>query len=445
MATVTAGQSGSGNAHMQCRITYTAGSGSITITKLEGCRTDGYDVVSTNGAAASNYVIITIAGAQTSKDHRSPIKFGKNNGWTEFWSGSSSKSGMSGNQTVQITFSNTQTTNIENSKFVATIDAGSAKDPAPYNVSINPIANGRTAINLQRAWERATYCQYNINNWGWLAEGGTYSNGVKCNGNDVTGLTANTSYSCQVRFGNGNSDLTYSNTASCTTSGNAPTINSVTPAPARTSCSLANNSVSYDTNASYKSVSVKYGTTTSYGSTVSSTSITGLSPNTKYYYSMTITDNFSRTSAAKTGNFTTTCNKPSSLSISSTGKTYNSISVKVGATGDTNAPITNYTLYYKTSSASTYSNVSLGTATTKTISGLTDNTTYNLYFTATNAGGTTTSSTINVTTVQGRAVVVSVNGGSFTRRRIYISENGGAFKLISKPGLHVYINGTKKL
>ena len=432
-------------------IDYTAGNGSLTINSISGTVNYSGSIYDCNRQLTHSLsfpggsgTITTLTGSGSSGNGtgwKSGSAWVWNFGGAKTFSGSGSgdlKLTIASNSSHVSYWPDNHTFNFGN------IDVGSAQDPAPYDVSINPTASGRTSIDLDRHWQRATYCHYNIAGWGWISEGSSYSNGVHCDGNSVTGLSANTTYSCQVRFGNGNSELTYSNTANCTTSGNAPSVSSVSTTPARTSCSLSI-SVSYDTNASFSSREVQYGTSTSYGSSTTSTSITGLSPNTTYYYRVRVTDNWSRTSGWKTGSFKTTCNKPSSLSITDNGKTYNSISVKVSASGDTNAPITNYTLYYKKSSASSYTSVSLGTSTTKTVTGLEDNTTYNLYFTATNAGGTTTSSTINITTIQGRAIQFSSNGSSFARRRLYISVNGGAFKLITKPGLHVYVNGTKKL
>ena len=186
--------------------------------------------------------------------------------------------------------------------------------PAPSGVSINPVPS-RTTINLQRAWTNATSCQYNINSWGWLDEGNTYSNGVKCDGNTVSNLTPNTQYTCKVRFYNSGVGPTESNSATVTTTGNAPTLSSVTPTPSRTSCSFTY-SASYDTNASFNSISIKYGTTSSYGSTSSSTTISGLSANTTYYYSVTVKDNWNRESSAVTGSFTTTGNVPSIGTVS---------------------------------------------------------------------------------------------------------------------------------
>lgn len=270
-------------------------------------------------------------------------------------------------------------------------------NPPSYN-SISASSIGRTSV----------YLSASINtNGGALTDGGwdvstnggstwTYYSGGPT-GATISGLSANTAYWYRGYAVNSAGGAN-SGWSSFTTSGNAPTINSISPAPSRTSCSLASNSVSYDTNASFKSVSVKYGTSASYGSTASSTSLSGLSPNTTYYYSMTITDNYNRTSGAKTGSFKTTCNKPTNLSLTRAAATTSSIDVQLAASGDTNAPITNYTLYYRKGTSGNYTAVDYGTNVKRTISGLDVDTNYQFYFIATNAGGQTTSSTSTFST-----------------------------------------------
>ena len=86
-------------------------------------------------------------------------------------------------------------------------------------------------------------------------------------------------------------------------------------------------------------------------------------------------------------NFTT--NKPSELSITRTSSTTTSISGTVSATG---LNISDYTIYYKKSSASSYSHVSLGTSTSWSLTNLDVDTDYNIYLSVTNPGGTTTTS-----------------------------------------------------
>lgn len=237
--------------------------------------------------------------------------------------------------------------------------------PAPTNVSINPVQNGRTAINLNRNWSGATYCQYNINNWGWIAEGSTYSNGVKCNGNDVTGLTANTTYSCQIRMGNHNSGLTYSSTKSATTSGNAPSITGASASASRTEATFSYSGASYDTNASYSK--------TQYSANNSSWSdgnrVGNLTPNTSYTYYVRIVDNWGRASGSKSAPFTTTGNAPTINSVSKSVYR-NKCELGLSVSYDTNASYNAVEVQYGTSSS--YGSSSSST----TLSSLSPNTTY---------------------------------------------------------------------
>ena len=250
-------------------------------------------------------------------------------------------------------------------------------------------SNGSAVITLTRAaGDYASVSSYSV-----TCNGSTQNNTSPAT---FSGLKNNTSYSWSASISN-NAGKTGSASGSFTIGGQAPSITNVTHSVTRTTATLSP-TVSYDTNASQSSVSVKYGTTTSYGSTASSLSLSNLSPNTKYYYSLTITDNYSKTSSAYTGNFTTDCNAPSAHSLTRAAATTSSIDVQVSATGDTNAPITNYTLYYRKGTSGTYQTVNYGTNTKKTISGLDVDTDYQFYFTATNAKGTTQSGTVTYST-----------------------------------------------
>ena len=227
-----------------------------------------------------------------------------------------------------------------------------------------------------------------------------------------TGLTPNTTYYVRANASNG-TYTGYSNVGSFKTTGNAPSISSVSTTPARTTCSFSIN-VSYDTNASFYSRTIQYGTSTSYGSSTTGTSISGLSPNTTYYYKVTVTDNQNRTSSAYTGSFKTSCNVPSNVSMSYIGGSSSSISVNVSATGDTNAPITNYTLYYKKSGTSAETSINMGTSTSSTINSLDVDTNYVFRVTATNAGGSTTSSDYTFSTLLTNPTISSFTVSNIT-------------------------------
>ena len=210
--------------------------------------------------------------------------------------------------------------------------------------------------------------------------GNSASSGVQ-----ITNLSPNTTYYYRYRLTNAGGSSDY--TGNFTTTGNAPVINSIAVSPSRTSVIL-NPNVSYDTNASFSSYSIRYGTSTSYGSTSTSTTISGLTPNTTYYYSMTVTDNWGRTSVAKTGSFKTTGNNPT---INSHGvKTYaqTSVEMQYSASYDTNDSLSSYKWEYGTST-------SYGSSVTGTniINGLNANTTYYYKLTVTSTQGRNSTTT----------------------------------------------------
>lgn len=246
---------------------------------------------------------------------------------------------------------------------------GSTVGGTPLSKTTNvPISNHNTNTSSSIVYGTST------------SYGNSASSGVQ-----ITNLFPNTTYYYRYRLTNAGGSSDY--TGNFTTTGNVPTINSVTTSPSRTSVIL-NPNVSYDTNASFSSYSIRYGTSTSYGSTSTSTTISGLTPNTTYYYSMTVTDNWGRTSTAKTGSFKTTGNNPT---INSHGvKTYaqTSVEMQYSASYDTNDSLSSYKWEYGTST-------SYGSSLTETniINGLNANTTYYYKLTVTSVQGRSSTAT----------------------------------------------------
>lgn len=257
-----------------------------------------------------------------------------------------------------------------------------------YSRSVSGITRTSATLNVSCSSNPASYWRIH-----WYNTSGSW---VGYSGNGATGswtytqdnLTPNTSYNFYTQVTNNNDgEATGLSPIEFTTTGNAPTINSVAVSPSRTSV-IFNPNVSYDTNASFRSYSIRYGTSTSYGSTSTSTTISGLTPNTTYYYSMTVTDNWGRTSAAKTGSFKTTGNNPT---INSHGvKTYaqTSTEMQYSASYDTNDSLSSYKWEYGTSTS--YGSSVTGT---NTISGLSANTTYYYKLTVTGIQGRSSTAT----------------------------------------------------
>lgn len=167
--------------------------------------------------------------------------------------------------------------------------------------------------------------------------GTTTSYGSTSTSESLSSLTPNTTYYYKYTVNSSAGKSNYA-TGSFKTTGNNPIVDSVTTTPARTTCSF-DISVTYDTNASFSSRTIEYGTSTSYGSSVTGTSITNLTPNTKYYYRVRITDNQSRTSSWKTGNFTTTGNIPVITAAGVNNIKSKTATINTTATFDTNASL----------------------------------------------------------------------------------------------------------
>lgn len=262
-----------------------------------------------------------------------------------------------------------------------------AGDPV-YSRSVSGITRTSATLNISCTSNPTAYWRihwYNTN-----AEWVGYS------GNGATGnwsytqdnLTPNTTYNFYTQVtNNDDGEATGLSPISFTTSGNAPTINSVTASPSRTSVIL-NPNVSYDTNASFSSYSIRYGTSTSYGSTSTSTTISGLTPNTTYYYSMTVTDNWGRTSAAKTGSFKTIGNNPTINSHEVKAYAQTSVEMQYSASYDTNDSLSSYKWEYGTSTS--YGSSITGT---NIINGLNANTTYYYKLTVTSVQGRSSTAT----------------------------------------------------
>lgn len=257
-----------------------------------------------------------------------------------------------------------------------------------YSRSVSGITRTSATLNVSCSSNPASYWRIH-----WYNTSGSW---VGCSGNGATGswtytqdnLTPNTSYNFYTQVTNNNDgEATGLSPIEFTTTGNAPTINSVAVSPSRTSA-IFNPNVSYDTNASFSSYLIRYGTSTSYGSTSTSTTISGLTPNTTYYYSMTVTDNWGRTSTAKTGNFKTTGNNPTIDSHEVKVYTQTSVEMQYSASYDTNDSLSSYKWEYGTSTS--YGSSVIGT---NIINGLNANTTYYYKLTVTSTQGRSSTAT----------------------------------------------------
>ena len=373
MATVYSGQrwNGEGSCYWRIRVDYSANSASVYV-----------DV----GPSGWSIWLRFTSGNNTFTKNAATY-YASNNGKSANLLGTLSISPYSATTVYQTCSGSSWGGNV-NGESSVTIPKQYSPEGPTYSRSVSGITRTSATLNVSCSSNPASYWKIH-----WYNTSGSW---VGSSGNGATGswtytqdnLTPNTSYNFYTQVTNNNDgEGTGLSPIGFITTGNAPTINSIAVSPSRTSV-IFNPNVSYDTNASFSSYSIRYGTSTSYGSTSTSTTISGLTPNTTYYYSMTVTDNWGRTSIAKTGSFKTTGNNPT---INSHGvKTYaqTSVEMQYSASYDTNDSLSSYKWEYGTST-------SYGSSVTGTniINGLNANTTYYYKLTVTSTQGRNSTTT----------------------------------------------------
>jgi hypothetical protein len=301
-------------------------SGTVTLPSQTATAPSSVTVNSVSTGVGTATVSASVTGTYTNIEYS---KDGSN------WQTSSSFSGLAHNTSY------TFYARAKNSNSAWTTSAGksattSGNAPTITAASASPSRTGATFSATVTYDTNASYSSMSYS----TSSGGTYTSGTS-----VSGLTPNTSYTYYIKVTDNKGKTSAAKSVSFKTTGNAPSISSVSHNIFRDSAELTP-TVTYDTNASFSSVSIQYGTSTSYGSTSTSYTLSNLSPNKTYYYSMKVTDNQGRTSSAKTGNFKTTAYLPSGLGITISNVLPFTASATVTGSGDTNAGITNYKYYY---------------------------------------------------------------------------------------------------
>lgn len=248
-------------------------------------------------------------------------------------------------------------------------------------VSIGSVS--RTSASYSVSASAGNYTTISSYEWS-ISPSATISNKTSSSGS-FTDLQPNTDYtaSCVVKNSAG---LTTTIRKSFTTTGNAPDITDINVIRERTSLTL-DVSVDYDTNDSFSYYIIEYAPIDGSATTISQTSptITGLRPNTVYALGVKVVGSKGRVSDEFGWVGRTTCNLPSNLWMSCTGYNHTSITVQVGATGDTNAPITGYTVYWVGPDGIEYgTSISSNTF---TVNNLLVDTNYDFYFMAHNYAG----------------------------------------------------------
>lgn len=273
MATKVLSQSGTGNKNMKCRITYTAGTGTITISKIEFCRSDGY---LTQEYGNDEGKIIVKIGEKTTTLEIAAVYFKANSVYTTAYSKNITNTNCSGNTDISISFDGWTTSNIENSLFKITLDAG-YKAPS---MSITNTAKSLNSATFKCTYTNATPEEIEIYN---ETTGKTVYSGTDLTPT-ITGLEKNTTYKFKVR-GYANSVWgDYSNSISVTTNKGAildSTTYSITNESPKVTPSysndLASSTVKYSLTDSNEIINISgTATTTSIALELTSTQVTNL-------------------------------------------------------------------------------------------------------------------------------------------------------------------------
>lgn len=101
----------------------------------------------------------------------------------------------------------------------------------------------------------------------------------------------------------------------------------------------------------------------------------------------------------------------------------------------------NYTLYYKKSTENNYTLINCGTETSRSLTA-SEETTYDIYVAATNAGGTTNSSTIHITTPADQAKIRRKVDGKWVKGKAYYKKDGAWVKVKK---IYVKVDGQWKI
>lgn len=172
--------------------------------------------------------------------------------------------------------------------------------PTASSLSVSNIARTSASLSISASYD--TNASLNATEYSYGTASGSYPTST---GASMTGLRPNTTYYVRGRVKDNWGRWSGYATNSFTTTGNAPTITYTSIGNITSTSAQLSWGYSFDTNASFASMTLQYGTTTNYGTNIGNTNMTGLRSNTTYYYRVRVTDNYGRSSAWSTGSFRT--------------------------------------------------------------------------------------------------------------------------------------------
>jgi hypothetical protein len=225
-----------------------------------------------------------------------------------------------------------------------------------------------------------------------------------------SGLTAGTTYCYRIRAYNSAGDSSYSNERCATTNASAPLPTAITGSATNTTSNSATLNGTVNPNGVSTGAFFQYGTSTAYGYTIPypginvgsgtsnvnvSANLTGLLPNTTYYFRIVATNSYGGTVFGTNQTFTTSasCSLPGSFTISANAYCKNQTTPAVMITGINSSGMSTFDLYRN---GSLYSPSNTGTSFDNSANVVAGQT-YTYYVVAKNSCGSTQSNTVTVT------------------------------------------------
>lgn len=300
---------------------------------------------------------------------------------------------------TQYSYSITSYKNVSGTEKTASLTVGSARTYSAVVTSLSATTQSSSSVKL--TWTNPTSTSYwNYTYIYYQKAGGsetlyTYWSGKSTTSYTLTGLEGGTNYTFWVKTTDADGRKNSNTSVTATTS--PATVTNPTCSPASTSSitlSWTKPAGLYDrVNIYYKKYNDSDYTYYSYYTTGTSCTVTGLSAYTTYNFKFETTKSGLTASSTTITGYTKT-NAPA-VSVTDSGTNYLTVSVIASYNNGS-------VLYYKKHSDSSWSSISLGTSysVSRTISGLTEGTKYDIYATSCyySANNTSASSTIDYVT-----------------------------------------------
>lgn len=402
------GSSGSFENNGNVRVTYSLGAGTITITQIEGMRTDGYRSWNQSDKTAKVTVYRNSSEAST---NQKTISLGN---WVDFgasstynpWNPASTTWNFDAGGKVYI-----KVTPVASSSEQAYYGKTFTQSDSEGTIIVDPkmtvdgtVTNTNTVGSVYYS-ATASVSGQTVSSYAWTIDGKTATQSAGTQ-QTMTGITPNSNISWSVTA-TSSGGLTATDSGTLATIHTAPTLSGGTWTNGTRTSGKYQGTLAYNrtfnNGTSFGSHTLVYGTSTSYGTTATDPgsgttwTLSNLTPNTTYYWKVTETDNgLVPATSTLTGSFTVTGIAPTISNVSVTPGE-NNCAFSWTATPDTGASISSRKIEYGTSTS--YGSQITPSGNSGTITNLSGATKYYYRITVTDNKGRSGTATGNFTTL----------------------------------------------